>query len=334
MSDTAPPELVDRFGRRVTDLRVSLTDRCNFRCRYCMPADGLDWMAPATLLTFEEILRIVGVLVEHGVESVKLTGGEPLLRGRLTELVRSLRDAHPRLDLSMTTNGSLLERHAAALAGAGLDRVTVSCDSLATHRFEQMTLRDQLQPVLRGLRAAADAGLTPIKVNTVVIRGENDEDIVGMAALARQTGYDVRFIEYMPLDAQAEWRAEHVVTGTEMLERIAERWPLEAVGNPASDPATLYRFRDGAAGTIGIIPSVSNAFCAQCDRLRLTADGKLRACLFSLGETDLRGPMRLGADDERVGELARECVAGKWAGHRIGRDDYRQPARPMSAIGG
>lgn len=333
MTDPAP-NLVDRFGRVVTDLRVSLTDRCNFRCRYCMPADGLDWMAPATLLTFDEILRVVGLLVDHGVQSVKLTGGEPLLRGRVTDLVRALRGAHPQLDLSMTTNGSLLERHAAALADAGLNRVTVSCDSLATHRFEAMTLRDQLDSVLRGLRAAADHGLTPIKVNTVVIRGENDEDIESFAELARETGYDVRFIEYMPLDAQAEWRAEHVVTGAEILERIVARWPLDAVGNPASDPATSYRFRDGAAGSIGIIPSVSAAFCANCDRLRLTADGKLRACLFSLGETDLRGPLRLGADDERIGELARDCVAGKWAGHRIGQDDFEQPARPMSSIGG
>lgn len=334
MTDIAAPTLVDRYGRVVTDLRVSLTDRCNFRCRYCMPADGLAWMAPATLLTFEEILRVVGVLVEHGVESVKLTGGEPLLRGRVVDLVRSLREAHPHLDLSMTTNGSLLERHAEALADAGLDRVTVSCDSLATHRFEAMTLRDQLSSVLRGLRAAADHGLTPIKVNTVVIRGENDEDIESFADLARDTGYDVRFIEYMPLDAQAEWRAEHVVTGQEILDRISARWALDPVGNPASDPATSYRFRDGAAGSIGIIPSVSAAFCASCDRLRLTADGKLRACLFSLGETDLRAPLRLGATDERIGELARECVAGKWAGHRIGKDDFQQPERPMSAIGG
>lgn len=334
MQSADTPQLIDRYKRVVTDLRVSITDRCNFRCRYCMPAAGLEWMAPKTLLTFDELLRVIGVCVDHGVESVKLTGGEPLLRGRVPELVRRIRSAHPDLDLSMTTNGSLLERQAAQLAEAGLDRVTVSCDSLATHRFEAMTLRDQLDDVLRGLRAAARHGLTPIKVNTVVIRGENDEDIEDFAQLARDTGYDVRFIEYMPLDAQSEWRAEHVVTGAEILERIVARWPLDALGNPASDPATSYRFRDGAPGSVGIIPSVSNAFCADCDRLRLTADGKLRACLFSLGETDLRGPLRLGANDAKIGELARECVAGKWAGHRIGTADFVQPARPMSAIGG
>lgn len=328
------PPLVDRFGRRATDLRVSVTDRCNFRCRYCMPADGLAWMPKQQLLTFEEIARVVGVLVESGVVSVKVTGGEPLVRRDLPRLVRMLRRLDPSLDLSITTNGYLLADAAAELAAAGLDRVTVSCDSLLRHRFAEMTLRDALHRVLEGIAAAAAAGLSPVKVNCVVIAGQNDDEVVAFAEMARTTGYEIRFIEYMPLDAQDEWRAARVVPAREIRDRIETVYPLVAREGSGSQPATGYTFADGAPGIVGFIPSVTEPFCDSCDRLRLTADGQLRACLFSLEETDVRGPLRARATDDEIADIARECVAAKWRGHNIGRADFVKPQRSMSMIGG
>ena len=329
----APARLVDRFGRVATDLRISITDRCNFRCRYCMPAEGLPWMGKEQLLSYEETARLVAVSVQLGVRSVKVTGGEPLVRRDVDVLVALLRELEPALDISMTTNGFLLAGAAPAMAAAGLDRVTVSCDSLIRHRFEDMTLRDALDEVMRGLAAAARSGLTPVKINTVVIRGQNDDEVSGFATLARETGYEVRFIEYMPLDAQDEWAADDVVPAASILERIAAVHPLVERGHE-DEPGERYAFADGAPGSIGVIPSVTAPFCDTCNRLRLTADGQLRACLFSLEETDLRGPLRAGASDRELGELMMSCVAGKWAGHRIGRSDFVKPARSMSQIGG
>ena len=324
--------LIDRFGRVAKDLRISVTDRCNFRCTYCMPAEGLDWLPKQSLLSFEEIVQTVRVLVECGVDSIKLTGGEPLVRPDLAVLVRDLRSLEPGLDISLTTNGYLLAERAEELAGAGLDRVTVSCDSLSRHRFHEITLRDAFDRVMEGLTAAARNGLTPVKVNAVVVRGTNDDEVESFAALARNTGYDIRFIEPMPLDAQGLWSRDSVVPGHEILDRIATRFELRA--RELDGPATTYDFADGTPGSVGIIPSVSAPFCASCDRLRLTADGQLRACLFSLDETDLRTPLREGAGDDVLEELARACIASKWAGHRIGSVDFERPARSMSMIGG
>ena len=326
--------LLDSFGRVATDLRISLTDRCNFRCRYCMPPEGLPWMAADDLLTFDEITRIARLMTRLGINSIKLTGGEPLVRRDADVLVHRLRAISSDLDLSMTTNGFLLERVAPRLATAGLDRVTVSCDSLLRHRFAEMTLRDALEGVMRGLEAARACGLTPVKINTVLIRDVNDDEIETFGQLARRAGYEVRFIEYMPLDAQEEWDAARVVPGAEAIRRINERWPLRPEAGGAPNPARRYIFADGAPGIVGVIPSVTEPFCSTCNRLRLTADGQLRSCLFSMDEVDLRGPLRARATDEELEHLIRACVKDKWAGHKIGADDFVRPSRSMSMIGG
>ena len=325
---------MDGFGRVATDLRISVTDRCNFRCRYCMPPEGLAWMDKGELLTYEEMTRLAGILVESGVDSIKITGGEPLVRRDVPALVRMIRSLGDGIDLSITTNGVLLAAAAAELRDAGLDRVTVSCDSLVRHRFAEMTLRDAFDRVMEGIRTAAEHGLTPVKINTVVIRGQNDGEVVEFARLARDTGYDVRFIEYMPLDAQSEWSAAGVVPGAEILDRIAALFPLRSAAGGGNEPTSSYSFADGAPGQVGLIPSVTDPFCDTCNRLRLTADGQLRACLFSLEETDLKGPLRAGATDDELAALARACIAAKWAGHRIGKPDFVRPARSMSMIGG
>lgn len=327
------PPLVDGFGRVATDLRVSVTDRCNFRCRYCMPPEGLPWMPRELLLDYEEMTRIVGILVESGVTAVKVTGGEPLVRRDVDTLVASLRAISADLDISMTTNGYLLAPMAERLKKAGLDRVSVSCDSLIRHRFHDLTMRDALDEVMAGLRAASSAGLGPIKINTVLIRGRNADEAVSFAELARETGYEVRFIEYMPLDAQDEWDGSAVVPGAEVLKAIGDEFPLVSRERDG-EPANTYGFADGAPGSIGLISAVTEPFCDSCNRLRLTADGQLRACLFSLDETDLRGPLRDGATDDEIAELARACIASKWAGHRVGQVDFVKPARSMSMIGG
>jgi len=333
--DPAPQHgpLVDRFGRVADDLRISVTDRCNFRCTYCMPAEGLTWLPKAELLTFEELTRVLGVSVDLGVRSIKVTGGEPTVRADLPTLVRMFRDAAPGLDISMTTNGLLLDTLAAPLAEAGLDRVTVSLDSLVRHRFEEMTRRDALERVLAGIRAADETGLSPVKINCVVIAGQNDDEVVDFARWSRETGHVVRFIEYMPLDAQREWERAKVVPSARLIEAIDERYPLVSVG-PDHEPARSYAFADGAPGGIGVISSVTEPFCDDCNRLRLTAEGEIRACLFSLTETDLRGPLRAGASDEHLAELIRDAVWRKWSGHRINLPDFVRPDRSMSAIGG
>lgn len=299
-----------------------------------MPAEGLEWLPREQLLTFEEIARIARILIGLGVGSIKLTGGEPLVRRDLPRLVAMLRALGPDLDISLTTNGYLLGQEAPGLADAGLDRVTVSCDSLLRHRFADMTLRDALEDVMGGIEAAAAAGLHPVKINAVVIRDKNDDEVVEFARLARTTGYEVRFIEYMPLDAQDEWDSTTLVPGREILERIGQAFPLVPISRDDAAPATTFAFTDGAPGRVGIIPSVTEPFCDSCDRLRLTADGHLLACLFALEETNLRDPLRAGASDDELAELARGCVAAKWAGHRIGTADFVKPARSMSQIGG
>ncbi|HEX2088935.1 MAG TPA: GTP 3',8-cyclase MoaA [Actinomycetota bacterium] len=325
--------LVDSFGRVADDLRVSVTDRCNFRCTYCMPAEGMPWLPKDELLRFEEIQRVVSIFVRLGVKEVKLTGGEPTVRRELPLLVSMLRDANPGLAISMTTNGFFLDRLAAPLAEAGLDRVTVSCDSLMQHRFAEMTRRDALDHVLSGLRAAEAAGLTPIKLNCVVIAGTNDDEVVDFARFARDSGYEVRFIEYMPLDAEQKWERDKVVPSAQILETINRVHPLVADGS-AAEPATRFAFADGSPGAIGVIGSVTEPFCDSCNRLRLTTEGQLRTCLFALEETDLRTPVRAGATDADLERLIRDAVWSKWGGHRINHRDFQRPSRSMSMIGG
>ncbi|HEY7755187.1 MAG TPA: GTP 3',8-cyclase MoaA [Actinomycetota bacterium] len=331
----APAEgpLLDTFGRVADDLRISVTDRCNFRCTYCMPAEGLVWLPKDEILTFEELTRLLALFVGLGVRSVKVTGGEPTVRADLPELIRMFRSVAPGIDLSMTTNGVLLDRLAAPLADAGLDRATISLDSLVRHRFEEMTRRDALERVLAGIRAAEAAGLTPIKINCVVIGGTNESEVVDFAAWSREHGHAVRFIEYMPLDAEHAWERAKVVPSARILEAIDRVFPLVPEG-PDHEPATSYRFADGAPGGVGVIASVTEPFCETCNRLRITAEGEVRSCLFALEETDLRGPMRAGATDRELEALIRTTVWRKWSGHRINHPDFVQPDRSMSAIGG
>lgn len=324
--------MIDGFGRIADDLRISVTDRCNFRCTYCMPAEGLKWLPREQILSYEEIDRLAGIFVSLGVRTIRLTGGEPLVRADLPELVKML-TVRGVPDLSLTTNGVLLADQADALARAGLRRINVSVDSLVGHRFAEMTRRDALDRVMDGLRAAEAAGLEPIKLNCVVVRGTNDDEVVDFARFARETGYEVRFIEYMPLDADQTWDKTHVVPSDEVLETIARAYPLERVEH-GPEPATVWKFADGARGRIGVIPSVTQPFCSNCNRIRITADGQLRNCLFALDETDLRALVRGGAADSEIADAIRVTVASKWAGHNIGAKDFVRPKRSMSMIGG
>ena len=346
-----PAGLADQFGRVARDLRVSVTDRCNLRCTYCMPAEGLPWMPKAEMLTDEEMLRIIGLFVRDGVTQVRLTGGEPLLRRSLVDLVAGIAALRPRPRIAMTTNGVGLERVAVGLKQAGLDRVNVSLDTIDSETFTQLTRRDRLRrdgadrhrqvrgdrlaDVEAGLQAAADAGLTPVKVNAVAMRGVNDESVADVLAWCLERGYELRFIEQMPLDAQHAWDRSDMITADEIRERLSRRWRLTPL--PAEDrgSAPAERFLvDGGPQTVGIIASVSAPFCAACDRTRLTADGQVRNCLFSNTETDLRGPMRAGASDDELLDLMRGEMWRKRRGHGIGEPDFVQPDRPMSAIGG
>jgi cyclic pyranopterin phosphate synthase len=331
----APTEgpLVDSFGRVADDLRISVTDRCNFRCTYCMPADGLDWLPKEQILRFEEIEALARVFVGLGVRSFKITGGEPTVRADLPELIAKLRSIDPAIEISMTTNGYLLDRLAKPLAAAGLDRVTVSCDSLQRHRFAEMTRRDAFDQVMTGMEAAHEAGLDPIKINCVVIGGTNEDEFAEFASFARRTGHVVRFIEYMPLDAEQSWERAKVVPSGQILDIIDAVYPLVPEGDHG-EPAAGYRFADGAPGGIGVISSVTEPFCDTCNRLRLTAEGQFRVCLFALDETDLRAPLRAGAPAEDLGRLIRAAVWRKWSGHRINHPDFVRPAKSMSMIGG
>jgi cyclic pyranopterin phosphate synthase len=326
--------LRDGHGRLIGDVRVSVTDRCNFRCQYCMPAEGLPWLERAEVLRFEEIARLVALLASMGVRDVRLTGGEPLVRRdfpRLAAMLAAIEDVD---DLSVTTNGYLLERDAAALVDAGVRRFNVSLDSLQRDRFFAMTRRDALPQVLRGLDAlAALPQAHPIKVNAVAIRGFTEEEIPAFAAFARERPFELRFIEFMPLDADHAWRPEQVLTGEEIRAAIDALHPLEPEPREPSATACTYRFADGR-GRIGFVNPVSEPFCGDCNRIRLTADGRLRTCLFSLNETDLRGPLRAGASDDELEQIVRDAVWRKELKHRVNEPGFVQPARTMSAIGG
>jgi cyclic pyranopterin phosphate synthase len=326
-----PRPLVDSFGRVHRDLRISVTDRCNFRCTYCMPEEGMTWLPRSEVLTFEELERVARLLVErHGIRSIRLTGGEPTVRAHLPVLVGKL--AALPVDLSLTTNGATLRTCAADLAGAGLRRVNVSLDSLRPERFAEMTRRDELVNVLDGIDAAVEAGLAPVKVNVVVVRGVNDDELVDLARYGRDVGVVIRFIEFMPLDGGDAWRNDQVVSQAEILDRISAVFPLEPIAR-GHEPAERFRYLDGR-GEVGVIPSVTRPFCEQCDRIRLTADGQLRNCLFSLEDHDLRDVLRDGGGDDDLSAAIERCVSAKWAGHAINQVHFVRPRRSMSQIGG
>jgi cyclic pyranopterin phosphate synthase len=333
MASRAEP-LRDGHGRRIGDLRVSVTDRCNFRCQYCMPAEGLPWLERSELLTFEEIERLVRILVPIGVRSIRLTGGEPLVRRDLPTLIAMLSAIEGLDDLSLTTNGYLLDRMAENLVDAGLKRINVSLDSLSRDRFFQMTRRDALAQVIEGLETLERfPQLGTVKVNCVAMRGFTEDEVVPFAELARRKPYQVRFIEFMPLDADRAWSEDRVLTGAEVREMIDRVYPLEPVAREPHATAKVWRFKDGR-GEIGFVNPVSEPFCADCDRIRLTAEGKLRTCLFSLHETDLREPVRAGATDEEIEEAIRNAVWRKELKHHVSEPGFRQPPRTMSQIGG
>ena len=326
--------LLDGWGREIKSLRISVTDKCNFRCRYCMPAEGLQWLPREEILDYEEIARLVRIMGAMGVEEVRLTGGEPLARRDLPALVSLLAGIPGVEDLSLTTNGVLLDRFAGPLVEAGLKRLNVSLDSLSHVRFAEITRRDALDRVLAGLEEAERyPELRPIKVNCVAIRGFTEEEVPALAELARRKPYVVRFIEFMPLDADEAWREDDVLTGGEIRALIEERWPLVEVAAKPSSTARRFRFADGA-GEIGFVNPVSEPFCSSCDRIRLTADGQLRTCLFSRREWDLKTPLREGASDEELGELLRWAVRHKELKHRINDPGFVRASRSMSQIGG
>ena len=327
--------LVDPHGRTVRDLRISVTDRCNFRCGYCMPAEGMEWLPREELLTFEEIERVARLCVErYGFSGIRLTGGEPTLRAHLPVLVAKL--AALGVDLSMTTNGASLPLLAADLHRAGLRRVNVSLDTLQRERFLAMTKRDRLIEVLAGIDAALSVGFAPVKVNAVIVRGVNDDELVALASFGRERGVVMRFIEVMPLDAQRSWSGDRVVPADEIVARIGAVYPLEPVAERGSQPAERWQYADGR-GEIGVVASVTKSFCSTCDRVRLTADGMFRNCLFALRETDLRPVLRAegaAASDDALAEVIEAEVGRKWAGHSIGQVTFIKPPRSMSQIGG
>jgi GTP 3',8-cyclase len=324
--------LVDGHGRRIGDVRVSVTDRCNFRCQYCMPADGLPWLDRDAVLHFEEIERVVALLARMGVRDVRLTGGEPLVRREFPKLAAMLSPLVD--DLSVTTNGFLLERDAEALVRAGVGRFNVSIDSLQRDRFFEMTRRDALPRVLRGLEALAGfPEAHPIKINAVAMRGFTEDEVLPFARFAREHPYEVRFIEFMPLDGDHAWTPDSVLTGAEIRAIVESEFPLEPEPRERHATARVYRFADGR-GSIGFINPVSEPFCGDCNRIRVTAEGKLRTCLFSLNETDLREPLRTGASDAELERIIREAVWRKELKHRVNEPGFIQPTRTMSAIGG
>jgi GTP 3',8-cyclase len=326
--------LRDGHGRLIGDLRVSVTDRCNFRCQYCMPAEGLPWLEREEILSFEEIFRLVTLFAAMGVGDLRLTGGEPLVRRDFPRLAGMLAAVPGLSDLSVTTNGFLLERDAGALVAAGINRFNVSVDSLQRDRFYEITRRDALPQVLRGLEVLASyPEAHPVKVNAVAIRGFTEAEVIPFAELARRTPYEIRFIEFMPLDADHAWSFDQVLTGAEIRAAIERVYPLEPEPREPHATARTYRFADGH-GKIGFINPVSEPFCADCNRVRLTADGRMRTCLFSLGETDLRGPIRDGADDQELERIIRDAVWRKELKHHVGEPGFIQPKRTMSAIGG
>ena len=331
-------DLIDKHGRTVRDLRISVTDRCNFRCTYCMPEEGLKWLDKAEVLSFEEIGRVSRILVERfGINSLRLTGGEPTVRAHLPRLIEQLADLRledgTKPNIALTTNGATLRNIAGELRAAGLDRINVSLDSLRADRFLAMTRRDELDNVLAGIAEAGKAGFDIVKVNTVVERGANDDEILDMARFGRDNGVQVRFIEFMPLDASNIWERNKVVTQEEIVSVISAEFPLEIVPARGAAPADRWRYLDGK-GTVGVIPSVSKPFCADCDRVRLTSDGQFRTCLFATDEFDLRNLLRNGGTDDEIADLIIHAVGTKWAGHQINQVNFIRPNRSMSQIGG
>jgi cyclic pyranopterin phosphate synthase len=325
-------ELIDGFGRVHRDLRISVTDRCNFRCTYCMPADGLEWLPREEVLTFEEITRLASIMVDRfGIDSIRLTGGEPTIRAHLPVLVEMLAELD--CDLALTTNGATLRLIAPDLAAAGLKRINISLDSLQPERFTELTRRDDLDKVLDGIDAALEAGLDPVKLNAVVMRGVNDDEIVDFASFGRDKGVQVRFIEFMPLDADQGWSEGSVVSRDEIVAAIGAVYPAEPVAPVGSEPASRFRYLDGA-GEFGVIASVTHSFCSSCDRVRLTADGQFRNCLFAVDEFDLRAMLRDGSSDDAIAAAIAGLVGAKWAGHNIGNVTFIRPRRSMSQIGG
>ena len=331
-------DLVDSFGRVVRDLRISVTDRCNFRCTYCMPAEGMTWLDRSEVLTYEEIERVARICVEKfGVDSLRLTGGEPTVRAHLPQLIAKL--AALRLpdgtkpDIALTTNGATLRNIALELRDAGLDRINVSMDSLKPERFFAMTRRDELHNVLAGIAEAQVAGFSPMKVNVVVERGANDDEVLDLVRYGRDNNVEVRFIEFMPLDATNEWERNKVVSQDEIVATIAAEFPLELMPARGAAPADRWRFLDGK-GTVGVIPSVTHPFCGDCDRVRLTSDGQFRTCLFATDESDIRALLGNGGTDEEIAELIQVAVGAKWAGHQINQVNFIRPNRSMSQIGG
>jgi GTP 3',8-cyclase len=339
---TSPPPLpaaavcplVDGWGREIHSLRISVIDRCNFRCRYCMPAEGLPWLPKTEILSFEEIHRLVALMAAMGVSEVRLTGGEPLVRRDLPELVRMLAGTPGVADLALTTNGVLLDRLAGPLVAAGLRRINVSLDSLSHTRFAEITRRDALDRVLAGLaEAERHPALRPIKINCVAIRGFSEEEVPALAELARRKPYVVRFLEFMPLDADERWDADQVLSGAEIRAIVEQHWELRGIAAGPSSTSKRYVFADGA-GELGFISPVTEPFCSSCDRIRLTADGRLRTCLFSRREWDLRDPLRSGASDDELAGLIRHAVHHKELKHRVNERGFVRASRSMSQIGG
>lgn len=331
---SARPTLLDTHGRVVRDLRISVTDRCNLRCVYCMPAEGMSWLPREEILSYEEITRFARICLGLGVTGVRLTGGEPTVRQDLPVLVRMLNQLDPDLDLSLTTNAIRLPAMADELRAAGLKRVNVSLDTLDRARFQAIARRDRLGDTLAGLEAARRVGFAPIKINAVLMRGFNEDEAVPLARWARDHGYELRFIEWMPLDFQHGWSREKLVPADQILEQVGAVFPLEPFADDdPSAPARRYRYRDGA-GTVGVIASVTRPFCGHCDRIRLTADGQIRTCLFALKEYDFRTAMRTGRSDAEIVDLLRAAVLRKEPGHLINSPYFTQPDRGMSAIGG
>jgi cyclic pyranopterin phosphate synthase len=328
--------LADSYGRVATDLRVSLTDRCNLRCAYCMPPEGLDWLPGDEVLTGDEIVRLLRISVTQlGIREVRFTGGEPLLRRDLESIVGRTAALAPRPEISLTTNGIGLARRASRLRDAGLDRINVSLDTLRPEVFRKLARRDRLPDVLAGLSAAADAGLTPVKVNTVLMRGLNDDEAVPLLTYCLSRGYELRFIEQMPLDAQHGWKRDEMVTADEIFGLLSASFSLTADAERARGSAPAETFLvDGGPARVGVIASVTRPFCGSCDRVRLTADGQVRNCLFAREESDLRSALRSGASDEEIARRWQAAVAVKLPGHGINDPSFLQPDRPMSAIGG
>ena len=330
-------DLIDPFGRTIRDLRISVTDRCNFRCTYCMPEEGMQWVPRSEVLTFEEIERVARLFVQRfGVDGIRLTGGEPTVRAHLPVLVSKL--AALGVDVAMTTNGATFRLLAHELFDAGLRRVNISLDTLDRAKFERMTRRDELVRVLDGIDAAVEAGFAPVKINAVVQRGVNDDEIVALARFGRERGVEVRFIEFMPLDASGHWLHHDVVGQDEILARLAAEFPLEPVPARGAAPADRWRYTDGASlgggAMVGVIPTVTKPFCGDCDRVRLTADGQFRTCLFETREFDVREVLRGGGSDDDLAALIERAVGTKWAGHQIGQVTFVKPRRTMSQIGG